>query len=409
MTPAFWLAAAVMVALALAFVVVPMLRARPRSAPGVSDVNLAVLRAQRREIDADVASGALAPEAREQALDELADRARDDLAPRAEPAPAPGTPWIAVAAVALALPIVAVGLYEWVGTPEGVDPRISHGGMPLNGGEADAIVAKLERAAREHPGSAPAWTQLARANAALERFPQAADAYGHASHLAPADAALLMAYADALAMAHGRQLAGKPYELARQVLRMEPDNPRALELAASAALEANDLRASLDYWRRLEPQVSPGSSDAAEVASIVSDIEAKLGEHPAPANAPGPTLAGSPAPEAVTGTVSVASRIATAVQPGDILYILARASDGQRMPLAVVRASARDLPLRFALDDSQAMSPQARLSGAAALRIEAHLSHTGDARPRPGDLMGVSAVVKPGARDIALLIDTVVH
>jgi cytochrome c-type biogenesis protein CcmH len=409
MTPAFWFAAAAMLALALAFVLVPLLRARPRSAPAVSDVNLAVLRAQRREIDADVATGALAPEAREQAVDELAERARDDLAPRAEPTPAAGTPWIAVAAVSLALPIVAVGLYAWVGTPEGVDPRISRGGMPLDGREADAIVAKLQRAAQEHPGSAPAWTQLARANAALERFPQAADAYEHASHLAPADAALLMAYADALAMAQGRQLAGKPYELARRVLQMEPDNPRALELAASAALEANDLRASLGYWQRLAPQVAAGSSDAAEVASIVSDIEAKLGEHPAPLASSGPALAGASAPEAITGTVSVAPSIAAAVQPGDILYILARASDGQRMPLAVVRASARDLPMHFALDDSKSMSPQARLSGAAALRIEARLSHTGDARPRPGDLVGTSALVKPGARDITLLIDTVVH
>jgi cytochrome c-type biogenesis protein CcmH len=402
MTPAFWVAAGFMVALALAFVLVPMLRARPRTGPAVSDVNLAVLRGQRREIDSDVATGALAPEARDQALDELADRARDDLAPRAEPAAPAGTPWIAVAAVVLALPIVAVGLYRWVGTPEGVDPRISRGGMPLDSGEAQIIVAKLERAARAHPDSAPAWTQLARATAALERFPEAAEAYDHATRLAPADATLLMAYADALAMAHERRLGGKPYELARRVLQMEPDNPRALELAASAALEANDLRASLGYWRRLAPQLTPGSSDSVEVASIVSDIEAKLGEQPALA------ASGTLAPEAVTGTVSVAPRLAAAVRPGDILYIFARASDGGRMPLAVVRASARELPLRFALDDSQSMSPQARLSGAATLRVEARLSRSGDARPRPGDLVGASAVVKPGAREVALVIDSVV-
>ena len=64
--------------------------------------------------------------------------------------------------------------------------------------------------------------------------------------------------------------------------------------------------------------------------------------------------------------------------------------------------------MRFALDDSQAMAPAMKLSGAAAVRVEARISHSGNAIPQPGDLVGTSAVVKPGARDVKIVVDKVV-
>jgi cytochrome c-type biogenesis protein CcmH len=103
----------------------------------------------------------------------------------------------------------------------------------------------------------------------------------------------------------------------------------------------------------------------------------------------------------------VAPEIAGRVKGGETLFIYARAENGPRMPLAIVRGSARDLPMKFTLDDTQAMTPQATLSGASAVRIEARLSASGNATPQGGDLVGTSAVVKPGARDVAVLIDQV--
>jgi len=105
--------------------------------------------------------------------------------------------------------------------------------------------------------------------------------------------------------------------------------------------------------------------------------------------------------------VSVAPEIAGRVKGGETVFIYARAEGGSRMPLAIVRASAKSLPLTFALDDTMAMSPQATLSSAAAVRVEARVSASGNAAPQPGDLVGTSAVVKPGARDIAIVIDKV--
>jgi cytochrome c-type biogenesis protein CcmH len=78
------------------------------------------------------------------------------------------------------------------------------------------------------------------------------------------------------------------------------------------------------------------------------------------------------------------------------------------MPLAVIRGTAGELPRDFTLDDSLAMAPTMKISGADAVRIEARISRSGTAQPQSGDLFGTSAVVKPGARGVKVVVDQVV-
>jgi len=88
--------------------------------------------------------------------------------------------------------------------------------------------------------------------------------------------------------------------------------------------------------------------------------------------------------------------------------VFARAENGPRMPLAVLRSSAAALPLKFSLDDSMGPMPTVKLSSASAVRIEARVSRSGNALPQAGDLLGTSDVVKPDARDVKIVIDKVV-
>lgn len=112
---------------------------------------------------------------------------------------------------------------------------------------------------------------------------------------------------------------------------------------------------------------------------------------------------------AITGRVSVDPRLRDHVAASDTLFIFARAVNGPRMPLAVIRTTASPLPHDFTLDDSMAMSPGARLSGASEVVVEARISKSGSATPSPGDLQGKSAVVKQGAQDVSVVIDDVVR
>ncbi len=406
----FWLLASLMTAVALAFVLVPLLRARPLAGPDAHDANLEVLRAQRREIDADVANGTLAAGARDEALAELVDRARDDLAARGEETPAVARkPWATAAIVSLALPAIAFGAYLALGAPRTIDAAaIARDAAKPDEGQIVAMVESLALKVRERPDDVQGWGLLARSMAALGRYNESVDAYEHLAKLVPNDAQVLADYADALGMAQGRTLVGKPYEITRAALAIDPRHHKALALAGTAAMDAGDFPAALGYWQRLAAEFPPGSDDDAQVRAIIDEVRAKAAAAgkslpAAKAIAAAPT----PASPSVAGEVSVAPAVASKVASGDTLFIFARAEGGGRMPLAVLRVPARDLPKRFTLDDSMAMTPTSKISGAPALRIEARVSRSGNATPQPGDLVGASAVVKPGARDVAIVIDKV--
>ena len=78
------------------------------------------------------------------------------------------------------------------------------------------------------------------------------------------------------------------------------------------------------------------------------------------------------------------------------------------MPLAILKKRVRDLPFDFTLDDSLAMSPQARLSQAAQVVVGARVSKSGQAMPQAGDLQGLSGPMAPGASGVTLVIADVV-
>ena len=78
--------------------------------------------------------------------------------------------------------------------------------------------------------------------------------------------------------------------------------------------------------------------------------------------------------------------------------LFARAAEGPRMPLAILRLPAGNWPASFQLDDSQAMSPELKLSGFAQVVVQARVSRSGQALPQSGDLIGQTAALKPGTR-----------
>jgi len=88
--------------------------------------------------------------------------------------------------------------------------------------------------------------------------------------------------------------------------------------------------------------------------------------------------------------------------------VFARAVTGSRMPLAVLRKQVKDLPLRFTLDDSLAMSPAAKLSSAANVVVGARISKSGKAGAQEGDLQGQLPAVALGTANLKLEISEVV-
>ena len=87
------------------------------------------------------------------------------------------------------------------------------------------------------------------------------------------------------------------------------------------------------------------------------------------------------------------------------MFVYARAVDGPRMPLAIIRKRVRDLPFQFTLDDSMAMSPAAKLSGVSSVVVGARISKSGNAMPQSGDLQGLAPAVAVGASGLQVEIN----
>ena len=108
---------------------------------------------------------------------------------------------------------------------------------------------------------------------------------------------------------------------------------------------------------------------------------------------------------AISGTVSMAPSLAGKGSTTDTLFVFAREMNGPPMPVAIVRATRKDLPFSFRLDDSTSMMPSRKLSDAGMVVIVARISKSGQAMPQRGDLEGMSQPVKPGAGGVTVVID----
>jgi cytochrome c-type biogenesis protein CcmH len=400
----FWLIGAVAAAAVVAWVLRPLLTRKKVAPPSRVAANVAIYRDQARELDADLAAGTLAREDYERARAELEARALRDAGPPDAPAARPpgrGFAWTLAAAV----PLAAVALYVLVGSPGAVDREAQ---LHASRAQVEAMVERLAARLRENPDDANGWKLLGRSYGVMGRYAEAADAYAKAAVRSPRDAQLLADLADVLAMARGQSLQGEPEQLALRALEIEPGNLKALALAGSAAFERKDFAAAAKHWERMLAYVEPNSEDARSIQQNVAEARSLANERPSASSKP-PSSSKPSSSSGLRGTVSLSPQLKDKVSPDDTVFVFARAAQGPPMPLAVARVRVRDLPYRFALDDSMAMSPALKLSAFPKVVVTARVSKSGTANAQPGDLQGASAPVANDAAAVSVVIDAPVR
>lgn len=383
----------------------PSLLQSAGAAASAAQASLALHEDQRRELRDDAATGLVPSDRLAQSEAEIERRAAEDAGADERPQHAGPARRTAIALLLL-LPLASISTYLHLGRPQAVAPTAS--AVPAGPGhtmtEAQIVerVAALAERLRADPGNAEGWVMLGRSYTALGRYRDGAGALQRAVALVPGNAGLLADLADVTAMAQGRRLAGEPAQLIQRALDADPKHPKSLALAGSVAFEARDYDAARSYWQRLMAVLPPGSDMQRSVQSSLDEATQLASAGAAPIAA-----SGSSANDAgrVRGTVRITAALAAKVQPGDTLFVFARAAQGARIPLAVWRVPVGALPREFVLDDSMAMSPQLRLSGAAQVVVGARISRSGNATPQAGDLVGVSAAVAPGTSGVEVVID----
>lgn len=411
-----------LLALALLLLLPPLLRAAPASsnAAGAMDAqraNLQILREQLAALDAELASGVL--DATQYRL------ARTDIERRTlEEAQVPGlSPPTATRAsktavmFAVCLPLFAFVIYGVLGDPQAMLPRAASAAqndvtLPQIEAMVEKLAQRLDNQPTQQDGDAQAWTMLARSYSVLQRYADASRAYGRARALQPENAQLLADHADVMAMVQGQSVLGEPLQLVQRALQLDPKNLKALALAGSAAFERKDYKAALDWWGQAIPLAPAGSEFASGLQSSMQQARSAIGDTGAATANAAAVAQASPAAAAstgkqVSGVVLLSPAVAARAAPDDTVFVFARAADGPRMPLAILKRKVSDLPLTFLLDDSTAMSGEMRLSKFPRVVVGARVSKSGDAMPRAGDLTGQTGPVDTGSHKLVITIDGV--
>jgi cytochrome c-type biogenesis protein CcmH len=287
----FWVICALLLLIALSFVLPPVLQRSEASDRETEDerkqANIAVYRDQLSELEADLKNGIVSQEQYAQDRDEIERRLLEDttiVKSKEKVTTAPGGARSTAYALALGLPLAAIIFYSIVGNPKAITGA-AVATAPNNATQPtappartqeqiEANVAKLAERLKSNPSDAQGWTMLARSYSSMEKYGEAAGAYAKATELTPRDADLWAEYAFASAMASGRSLQGKPAEFIQRALKIDPENAKALQLAGSAAFEAKDYKKAVDYWQRVLKKVPPDSDVGQTITSRINEAKA---------------------------------------------------------------------------------------------------------------------------------------
>lgn len=405
----FLIAAALAVLLALALLLWPLLRAGAAAPLSRRQLNAAIFREQMARLDQDLADDTINAADHVQARAELQRRVLQDTA-QDDAAPGLRAPRRTLAAVALVLPLAGFGLYFLLGNPAGMNPAAVAGGATPQ--DVERMVATLAAKLEKEPSNLKGWAMLARSYKVMGRPLEAEQAYDRAGAFLDSDAQLLADYADVAAANAGGNFAGKPTRLIARALQADPQNPMALWLAGTAAMNAGQFDKAIAIWDGLMKMLPPGTEDARMLQSAIDDARGRAGGDvpksagvavaAAPAKAAAPTAAPTTgAGASVSGTVDLAPALKSKMTADDTVMVIARLP-GSRMPVAVLRVRGAQLPMKFTLDDSLAMNPQSLISTAPQVEVEARISRSGLAKAEPGDLISAARTIKVGATGVTL-------
>ncbi len=303
------------------------------------------------------------------------------------------------------LPVVALlasGLYYFLGAAP--DVLIARKLESLNDASSpqqmQQLMQQIESRASQRPDNLAYVALLGRYYMGQQDYARAAETYGALAQGAPEDAQALAYAAQAQYLAAGRSLSDAARMSAEQALAINPHQRTALGLLGMASYEQGQFRAAIDYWQRLLAMEAPGSESAQMISGVIASAQEKLGVAPVAAAQPAmatPTIA---AGAGVTVRVTLPEEAQLA--PSDTVFVLARnAASDSRMPIAVQRLRASQLPVTLRLDDSNSMAGQ-KLSETESVLVVVQVSPQGTPGEANATWLGRGGPLSPSAETAPL-------
>ena len=391
----FFIPALLLLALVLLLLLRPFLF--PERVPATSrrQMNAAIYREELDKLEAERAAGLITLEDYEISHVEMRQRLFQDTSEEDDRATLGPTKKTAIALLVFVI-LLSSGMYFFLGDVTRVAQMDSDQPMTQEG--VEKMVTEFADKMEKDPSNLKGWTMLARSYRVLGRNEDAAKAYARAGNFIDSDPQLLADYADALASNANGNFSGKPLSLINQALKLDPNNLMALWLSGTASFSAGNYRSAVQAWEKLATQLPPNSEELKGIEASIAEARSKGGlVAKAPAVASG---------KVISGQIAVSSELQSKVKEGDTVLVIAR-QVGERMPVAVLKISVAQFPMRFVLNDALAMNPSAPLSKLKEVSVEVRISKTGMAKPEPGDLISTAKTIQVGTENVRLLVDQV--
>lgn len=387
----FWLAAGLLLLVALAFLLIPVLRGRKAQAEeDRTALNVALYQERLAELQAQHEAGTLT----EAQLEAGRAEAARELLADTEGAAADRSARLGRALpllAALLVPALGLGLYAHWGSSDKVQLAREMREQPRT---IEEMTARLEKAVQAQPDSAEGWYFLGRTYMAQERPVDAAKAYERAVQIAGRQPELLGQWAQALYFASQKRFTPEVQALTEDALKSDPNEVTSLGLLGIAGFEEGRFKDAIGYWERLIAVLPQDDPSRAALQGGIDRARERLAEN-------GETL---PERETLTKSmpqlkvrVDLAAALKDKVQPGDTVFIFARAAEGPPMPLAVKRLTVKDLPAEVVLSDADAMMPQLKISNFPQVQLVARVSREGNAKS--GEWIGRGPALSSATED----------
>ena len=446
----FYLASALLVLLALVFLLWPlMFEAKDELSKRTS-----ALKAALDDLKRERADGALSDADFNREREKLSEKLLAAMDAPLKPAKNSAALFAAFGLLAL-VPATIMLLYTKVGKPQALsfearvadlrsdssasnspnssnESQVGSAGQAASAEPAAAPGVDLEKAAvglsarlADNPEDGQGWLLLGRTYLELEKPAEAAKALAEAVKRLPPDAEMLAQLGESIGLA--ARPSPPPPEAEQRIdeaLKVDPKNQRALWLKGIFRRLAGDQTAALAAWTRLQGLLDPSTSIATSLAEQITQLRAESGSPqpiaPAPAAPTASTqIIAAPAADApvnepvaafkpLTVVIDISPELRAKLAPNDPLFVYAKADQGPPMPLATQRLAAIDLPMTVTLDDSHAMMPEMKLSMFGKIIVGARVSKTGVANAAAGDFQGTSLVLsQPVNAPIKIMIDEI--
>ncbi len=386
----FLIVAAVMIMLAFALVLPPLLKKNfPVEEQEIEkETNLTIARERLRELKQELKKGLIDQHQFEQARLELernlAQMLGDDQVNETEAKN--NSPSVAIL-LSILLPLLAVGIYLKTGAPSAIEQSASHSFEQGRTPDIETMVASLATKLEESPEDGEGWAMLGRSYLAMGKFRKAEQAFSQAVRILGEDASLLADYADAIGRGNGNDLTGTAKPLIVRALIADPDYPKARWLAGMLAYQEGDFKKVPAYLEPLLARTEPGTEVHEGLKKLIQEARKNSGEGVEDSGE------GNPGTVSLEIRVKISDQLSQKVDPEDTVFIFAKATNGHPMPLAVKKLRVADLSAVVTLDDSLAMRPDFKLSDQELVDIVVRVSKSGNALAQSGDLQGEKTAV----------------